>query len=262
MISAHDVTFRAGTATLLHNVGLSVTGGETVALVGPNGAGKSTLLRILSGELRPAQGQVLVKGRCADSYHPRELAAHRAVLSQSLALTFPFTVEEVVRMGAGDRRTADVPRAIDSALGAVDLSDYRHRIMTTLSGGEQQRAHFARILVQLSCGEAEHRPGILLLDEPTASLDLRHQLDLLRQAKDKAAEGTAVIAVLHDLNLATMFADRIVMLDHGRIATDGTAAETVTDDWLERVFRVTAAVSRVPAAGVPFVLPHSIGRAG
>jgi iron complex transport system ATP-binding protein len=132
--------------------------------------------------------------------------------------------------------------------------------MTTLSGGEQQRAHFARILVQLSCGEAEHGPGILLLDEPTASLDLRHQLDLLRLAREKAAKGTAVIAVLHDLNLATLFASRIVMLDRGRLVADGTAAETVTDDLLEQVFRVSTAVGRVPPSGVPFILPHSIGR--
>jgi iron complex transport system ATP-binding protein len=258
MISATGVSFRAGAATLLQDVTLSVDGGETVALVGPNGAGKSTLLKLLSGELQPAQGHVLVKGKGASGYHPRALAAHRAVLAQSITLTFPFTVEEVVRMGAGDRMTASVAREVEEALRAVDLAGYRHRIMTTLSGGEQQRAHFARILVQLAFGEAEHGPGILLLDEPTAGLDLRHQLDLLRLARDKAAKGTAVIAVLHDLNLATLFASRIVMLNRGRIATDGSAADTITDEWLERVFKVSTAVGRVPASGVPFVLPHSI----
>jgi iron complex transport system ATP-binding protein len=181
------------------------------------------------------------------------------VLAQSITLTFPFTVEEIVRMGAGDRKTAAVTLAVDEALHAVDLDSHRHRIMTTLSGGEQQRAHFARILVQLAFGEAEHGPGILLLDEPTASLDLRHQLDLLKLARKKAEKGTAVVAVLHDLNLATLFASRIILLDRGRIAANGTASETVTDDWLEKVFKVTSAVGRVPASGVPFVLPHSIG---
>jgi iron complex transport system ATP-binding protein len=259
MISAREVTFRAGAATLLHDVSLSVSSGETVALVGPNGAGKSTLLKILSGELQPARGEVLVKGKRTGSYHPRVLASHRAVLAQSITLTFPFTVEEIVRMGAGDRVTSDVAEAVDAALSSVDLGHHRHRIMTTLSGGEQQRAHFARILVQLAYGETEHGPGILLLDEPTASLDLRHQLDLLRLARGKAAQGTAVIAVLHDLNLATLFASRIVMLDRGRIVADGTATDTITDAWLEKVFKVTTAVGRVPGAGVPFVLPHSIG---
>lgn len=260
MISATDVSFRIGAATLLDKVTLSVAGGEIVALVGPNGAGKSTLLKVLSGELQPSRGDVQVKGQGAARYHPRDLASHRAVLAQSITLTFPFTVEEIVRMGAGDRKTARVAGDVEAALAAVDLSSYRHRIMTTLSGGEQQRAHFARILVQLACGESEHGPGILLLDEPTASLDLRHQLDLLNLARDKAAQGTAVIAVLHDLNLATLFASRIVMLDRGRVVADGTAAETITDGLLEQVFRVSTAVGRVPKSGIPFVLPHSIGR--
>lgn len=259
MISATDVTFRIGAATLLDKISLSIQGGESVALVGPNGAGKSTLLKVLSGELRPTSGQVLIKGHASGHYRPQELAAHRAVLSQIITLTFPYTVEEVVRMGAGDRKTARVAREVDAALHAVDLAGYRDRIMTTLSGGEQQRVHFARILVQLAYGEAEHGPGILMLDEPTASLDLRHQLDLLRLARERAGKGTAVIAVLHDLNLATLFASRIVMLDRGRVAVDGTAAETITDEWLERVFKVSTAVGRVPASGVPFVLPHSIG---
>ncbi|MDT3686777.1 MAG: heme ABC transporter ATP-binding protein [Pseudorhodoplanes sp.] len=259
MLSASDILFRAGAATLLDKVSLSVESGETVALVGPNGAGKSTLLKILSGELVPERGEVLIKGRPTGAFHPRELAAHRVVLAQSITLTFPFTVEEIVRMGAGDRKTADVSRGVEEALHAVDLSACRHRIMTTLSGGEQQRAHFARILLQLTYGEAEHGPGILLLDEPTASLDLRHQLDLLKLARERAAKGTAVIAVLHDLNLATLFASRIVMLDRGRVAADGRAAETITDEWLERVFKVSTAVGRVPPSGIPFVLPHSIG---
>lgn len=259
MISATDVTFRAGAATLLDAITLSVRGGESVALVGPNGAGKSTLLKVLSGELHPQAGEVVLGGRSIGRYHPRDLAARRCVLAQSITLTFPFTVEEVVRMGAGDRKTAQVEREVEAALSAVELVEYRHRIITTLSGGEQQRAHFARILVQLAYGEAEHGPGLLLLDEPTASLDLRHQLDLLRLAREKAAKGTAVIAVLHDLNLATLFASRIVMLDRGRMVADGTAGETITDDLLERVFKVSTAVGRVPPSGVPFVLPHSIG---
>lgn len=257
-ISAHGVGFSAGRAILLENISLSVAGGETVALVGPNGAGKSTLIRVLSGELRPASGEVRLGGQPLNDYHPRDLAKRRIMLAQSIALTFAFTVEEVVRMGAGDHKSARVDREIEAALAAVDMSGYRGRIITTLSGGEQQRVHFARVLVQLTLGEEACGLGILMLDEPTASLDLRHQLDLLRIARARAANGTAVIAILHDLNLATMFADRIVMLERGRIVADGIAAETITDDMLEQVFKVTNAVGRVPASGVPFVLPHSI----
>jgi iron complex transport system ATP-binding protein len=257
-IEARGLTVRAGMATLVDNVSLTVERGETIALVGPNGAGKSTLLRALSGEVAPAIGRIFLKSKAINSYNPRELALERAVLAQSVDVAFPFTVAEVVRMGAGDRRGPFVDEAIEQALRQVDIANLRDRIITTLSGGEQQRAHFARILVQLACGEAERGPGILLLDEPTSSLDLRHQLDLLKTAKECAARGVAVIAVLHDLNLASMFADRVVMLRAGGVAADGPVAQTITDTMLQRVFDVAGAVGRIPPAGIPFVLPHGI----
>ncbi len=262
VIEASGVSVRVGAATLVDNVSLTVGRGEAIALVGPNGAGKSTLLRALSGEIAPASGRVVLKNKALASYNSRELALERAVLSQNVDVAFPFTVAEVVRMGAGNRRGALADSAIEDALRHVDIASLRDRIVTTLSGGEQQRAHFARILVQLACGEAERGPGLLLLDEPTSSLDLRHQLDLLKTVKDCAARGVAVVAVLHDLNLASMFADRVVMLRAGRVAADGPVAQTITDVMLRRVFDVAGAVSRTPPPGIPFVLPHGIGRLG
>jgi iron complex transport system ATP-binding protein len=258
VIRASGITFRVGTKTLLDGVSLTVAPGETVALVGPNGAGKSTLLRVLAGELKSHAGAVMLKDRPLASYAPRDLALHRAVLSQSTHVAFPFTVGEVVRMGAGDRHGRGIDNLAERALADVDLAAFHDRVITTLSGGEQQRAHFARVLLQLSCGEAAHGPGLLLLDEPTASLDLKHQLDMLEAVGRCARRGVAVVAILHDLNLATLAADRIVVLDGGRVAADGAPAETVTDDLLARVFRVASAVSRMPPAGVPFVLPHGI----
>ncbi len=261
VIEASGLTVRAGAATLVDNVTLTIGRGETIALVGPNGAGKSTLLRALSGEIRPTAGNILLRKKALASYGPRDLALERAVLAQSVEVAFPFTVAEVVRMGAGDRRGTFVDGAIECALRQVDIANLRGRIITTLSGGEQQRAHFARILVQLACGESERGPGLLFLDEPTSSLDLRHQIDLLATVKKCAARGVAVVAVLHDLNLASMFAQRIVMLRSGRVAADGPVAQTITDELLKRVFDVTDAVSRTPPAGVPFVLPHAISTA-
>src|SRR6185503_9922541 len=167
----------------------------------PNGAGKSTLLRTLSGELKPGAGSVRLKDNSLAHYAPRDLALHRAVLSQSTHVAFPFTVGEVVRMGAGDRQGRVIDDLAERALADVDLAAFHDRIITTLSGGEQQRAHFARVLVQLACGEAAHGPGLLLLDEPTASLDLRHQLDVMAAASARAARGVTVVAILHDLNL-------------------------------------------------------------
>ncbi len=258
MVEAKDVSAHIGGSILLDSVSLSVAGGEMVALIGANGAGKSTLLRVISGELRPQAGQARLKGKDIAAYRPRELAAHRAVMAQSVTISFPFTVREVVQMGGGDRSASSVAAMVDEALDAVDLSHLEHRVITTLSGGEAQRAHFARLMVQTRCGEGEHGAGAILLDEPTEGLDLRHQLDLLKLAQGCAARGAAVIAVLHDLNLATFFAKRIVMLENGTIAADGPARETMTDAMLERVFRIRSAVGRMPPEGTPFVLPHRI----
>jgi heme transport system ATP-binding protein len=259
-LAAASISVRIGGKALLDGVTLSIAAGETVALVGPNGAGKSTLLRVLSGEIRPSTGVVALKGRPLASFGPRVLAQHRAVLSQNLTVAFPFTVADVVRMGAGDRRGGKLDQLVADALAEVDLAAFADRVITTMSGGEQQRAHFARVLVQLACGEAAHGPGVLLLDEPTASLDLRHQLDLVEATRRCTARGVTVVAILHDLNLATLFARRVVVLDRGRIAADGAPRDTITDAMLEQVFRVGTAIGRVPAAGTPFVLPHAMTR--
>ncbi len=260
MIEAASVSFRVGNKALLENVSLSVRAGETAALVGPNGAGKSTLLRTLSGEIAPSSGTVLLKGRAPRAYRPRDLAHHRAVLSQSVNVAFPFSVAEVVRMGAGERRSRTLEAAVDRALAEVEMLDFRDRIIGTLSGGEQQRVHFARVMVQLACGEAEHGPGLLLLDEPTASLDLRHQLDIVTVARRCAARGMAVIAILHDLNLAALFADRIVVLHGGRLVGEGPPDQILTDRVLEQVFGVRAAVNLTPPQGMPFVLPQGASK--
>ena len=133
--------------------------------------------------------------------------------------------------------------------------------MPTLSGGEQQRAHFARVLVQLVCGEQQHGPGLLLLDEPTSSLDMRHQIDLVETAKRRAQNGTAVIAVLHDLNLAMRFADRIVLLHRGKLAVDGGRADAITTETIRRIFEVDVRIDYTDQ-GVPFLLPQTMRPTG
>jgi iron complex transport system ATP-binding protein len=254
------LSVRVGSKTLIDRISLSFAPGETVAMVGPNGAGKTTLLRALSGELRAASGTVHLKDRPLGGYPPRELARHRAVLSQDISVAFPFTVAEIVRMGAGDRSGRAIDATIDTALDDVGLSDFAARNITTLSGGEQQRTHCARVLVQLACGEATHGPGVLLLDEPTASLDLKHQIELLTLARRCASRGVTVIAVLHDLNLATLFAERIVVMKDGQVERDGPPRQTITTDMVEQVFGVGVVVGRTPPADVPFILPQALAR--
>jgi iron complex transport system ATP-binding protein len=252
LIEADAVCMKIRHATLLDRVSARFHGGETVAIVGPNGAGKSTLLRLLSGDLRCTGGGVRLKGRDLASFSSRDLANHRVMLSQHVNVSFPFTVEEIVTMGAGDRARIAAHPLVDAAIAELELEPFRHRELPTLSGGEQQRAHFARVLVQLACGEADHGPGVLLLDEPTSSLDLRYQINLVEVAKRRARSGTAVVAVLHDLNLAVRFADRIIVLRKGTVAADGSPAETITDRMIADVFDVETSIGTED--GQPYVL--------
>jgi iron complex transport system ATP-binding protein len=257
IIESASLSVRVGAKPLIADIALSIMPGQTVALVGPNGAGKSTLLRAFSGEISASTGTVKLKGRDPRVYRPSELALHRAVLSQHVSVAFPFAVREVVAMGAGERRGPAIAALVERALVDVDLEHFGDRVIGTLSGGEQQRAHLARVLVQLACGEAACGPGVLLLDEPTASLDLRHQLGIVKTIRQCAARGVTVVAILHDLNLAAISADRVVVLNRGKVARDGLPSDVITDDMLDQVFGVTAAVSRAPQGDAPFVLPHS-----
>ncbi len=257
LLEAQSVSMTVGGTTLVDAVSLQIGAGEMVAIVGPNGAGKSTLLRMLSGDLKPSSGTIKLKQRDLHGYAPRELARHRAMLSQHVNVTFPFTVEEIVAMGAGESPRATARGLVEAVLDEVGLAQFRFRQLPTLSGGEQQRAHFARVLVQLACGEALHGPGLLLLDEPTSSLDLRHQIDLVETARRRAARGTAVIAILHDLNLAMRFADRILLLHSGRLAVDGDRAAAMQADTLRKIFEIDVAIEYTNG-GVPFLLPQTM----
>jgi iron complex transport system ATP-binding protein len=258
LLEAASIVVRAGGKPLLDGVSLSFERGRTVALVGPNGAGKSTLLRVLSGELKPQSGEVRLRRRKLESYPPQILALHRAVLSQQLNIAFPFTVADVVRMGAGPGLGPQIETLLDTILAELDFHEFADRAITTLSGGEQQRAHFARVLVQLAYGQAHDGSGILLLDEPTANLDLRHQIGILEATRRRAERGALVIAVLHDLNLAARFADHIVVLNQGRIDSEGRPNQTITAATIERVFGVKTMVSQTPPSSVPFVLPQTM----
>ncbi|GKQ55947.1 heme ABC transporter ATP-binding protein [Bradyrhizobium sp. Ce-3] len=261
LLEVQSVSMTVGGTTLVDAVSLQIKAGEMVAIVGPNGAGKSTLLRMLSGDLRPSHGTIRLRQRDLTAYGPRAMAQHRAMLSQQVNVSFPFTVEEIVSMGAGESPRVVTRALVTAALDEVGLSRFRFRQLPTLSGGEQQRAHFARVLVQLACGEALHGPGLLLLDEPTSSLDLRHQIDLVETARRRAARGTAVIAILHDLNLAMRFADRILLLHRGRLAVDGDRTAAMKAETLREVFEIDAAIDTT-GDGVPFLLPQTMRPAG
>ncbi|MGW2399130.1 heme ABC transporter ATP-binding protein [Kitasatospora sp. NPDC001664] len=240
-----------GGRELLGGVDLVVRAGEVLALLGPNGAGKSTLLSVLAGDNAPTAGEVRLLGRPLGSYRPAELALHRALLPQSSALTFPFTAGEVVRMGrapwAGTAAEAQDEAAVAEALAATESTAFAERPFTALSGGERARVALARVLAQ--------RAAVLLLDEPTAALDLRHQELVLRVARERAAAGDAVVVVLHDLSLAAAYADRITLLARGLPAADGPVAEVLSAGLLSEVYGHPVEVLPHPGTGAPLVLP-------
>lgn len=249
--SAHGLTVRHGDRTVLHGVELSLAAGELLALVGPNGAGKSTLLAALAGDLAPDAGEArLGDRRCLDWPAP-ELALRRAVLPQSAELAFPFTVEEVVRMGrapwAGTDAEDEDAEAVAEAMADTEVGEFAGRPFSSLSGGERARVALARVLAQ--------RAPVLLLDEPTAALDLRHQELVLRLCRERAAEGTAVAVVLHDLGLAAAYADRAAVLDGGRVALDGPPDEVFTAEALSRIYQQPVEVVRHPRTAARLVLP-------
>ncbi|HXV30833.1 MAG TPA: ATP-binding cassette domain-containing protein, partial [Sinorhizobium sp.] len=181
------------------------------------------------------------------------------VLPQSTVISFPFTVREIVRLGlsAGSADAATHDRISEEALEAVDLAGFAGRFYQELSGGEQQRVQLARVLCQISAPLGDGEPRYLLLDEPVSSLDIRHQLTIMRLARRFCEQGGGVIAVMHDLNLTAMFADQMVMMKAGRIRARGVPKDVLTDDTMEAVFGCRMQVSVAPSRDIPFVLPQS-----
>ncbi|PRY67620.1 iron complex transport system ATP-binding protein [Glaciihabitans tibetensis] len=249
-LEGRDLSFTVRGQALLSQVTLAVAAGQVTAIIGPNGAGKSTLLGVLAGDIRPTTGSVLVHQRPLGEYSVTELARNRSVMLQQSAVAFSYTVREVVEMGVsawdkndGRDATAVVTRALDN----TDSTRFAHRDVTTLSGGEQARAALARVLAQDA--------PVVLLDEPTASLDISHQELVLGLAGSLAAAGGAVVIVLHDLDAAATHADHIVMLVDGRVAAAGPPAEVMTSAILTEVYGHPIDVIEHPATGRRLVVP-------
>ena len=254
---ADDVSYAFGHRPVLTHVSLTLAPGELLGVVGPNGAGKSTLLKLIAGDLQPATGSVRLGARDLHSLSALEQARRRAVMPQASTLRFALTARQVVRLGRSPyaRSHAERENALvaELALDLVDASPLAKRIYTTLSGGEQQRIQLARALAQiLPVDRADAR--YLLLDEPTANLDLSFQQTALALARRVAAHNVGVLAVLHDLNLAALYCDRVVVLSRGRVAASGTSDEVFTSATIAMCFGVDVTVLRHPTLDRPLVV--------
>jgi iron complex transport system ATP-binding protein len=253
LVEARDLSFAYGDRPALAGVSLAAHAGEMVGLLGPNGAGKSTLLRLVAGLLEPSSGQVRLCGFDPHAAPRRAVARACALVPQEPQAPWPFTVRQAVMMGrAPHQGLLAIPNrldhgAVDGALAACDLLSIAGRRLDALSGGERRRVFFARALAQ--------EPRVLLLDEPTAFLDLAHQVGAMEMAQVAARGGLCVVAVLHDLNLAAAACDRLLVLWRGRVVAEGPPAEVLTERRVEEVWGVPVWRGENGVTGAPVVLP-------
>ncbi len=250
--SGLSVIYRGATSPALEGVAFAVSVGEFVAVAGPNGSGKTTLLRALLGLVPATAGRVILDGRPLATWSRRALAEIIGALPQREEPAFPLTIEEAVLMGRWSRlgpvaaAGAADRAAIAEALARCDLVGFERRGIDTLSGGEWQRVRLARALVA--------SPRLLLLDEPTAALDLGHEMELFELLRGLVRDGLGVLVITHDLNLAARYADRMVLMHHGRAVASGTPTDVLREELLTEVFGWPVAVTRWPD-GAPQVLP-------
>ncbi|HKL29534.1 MAG TPA: ATP-binding cassette domain-containing protein, partial [Natrialbaceae archaeon] len=259
LIDVDDVSVSLGGTAVLDDVSASVPEGRFVGLIGPNGAGKTTLLRTVSGVLDPDAGRVTIDGDDVATLSSQASSQRVAVVPQDTTVSFDFSVEQVVEMGRHPYRTrfgggnADDRRIVQDAMERVDVERFADRLVGSISGGERQRAILARALAQDT--------PVLLLDEPTASLDVTRQVETLALVRELVEEGKTAVAAIHDLDLAARFCDDLLLLSGGKIVASGSPERVLDGDTVSDAFDGRAVVGRDAITGAPTVraLPESAG---
>lgn len=252
MIAARNLSYRIGPDRwLVRDVSLVLTEGELVVLVGPNGAGKTTLLRLLTGELPPSAGDVLLYDKPLQQYSIHEMALQRSIMRQQMDMNFDFSVQEVVMMGRHPHiRLIESERdrqIVDDMLRLTQSDMLRDRQFATLSGGEKARVTLARVLAQ--------QTPLVVLDEPTSAMDLRHQHLTMQIARQLTNDGRTILAVLHDLNLAAMYADRIGIMHQSRLIIIDTPQVVLTAEYIQAAFGIVVTVMQHPQDNCPVIVP-------
>ena len=249
-LSLKSVSLKLDNRQILKDVSLEINEGEIVSVIGPNGAGKSTLLNVLTGDISPDSGNTTYDNKQLNKISIQERAFTRSVMSQMQTLVFNFNVKDVVEMGWLQRGNSDFSSNFSMAFEAVttecNVNNLVHRKFNSLSGGEQRRVHFARTLLQLWRPSQSNDPRYLLLDEPTANLDLSSEMLLMNILKARASSNVGILVILHDLNLASHFADKIAIMKGGEIKAFGKPEEIMTDDFLTSIYEVPIKVKYEP----------------
>ena len=249
-LSLKSVSLKLDNRQILKDVSLEINEGDIVSVIGPNGAGKSTLLNVLTGDISPDSGDTIYDNKQLNKISIQERAFTRSVMSQMQTLVFNFNVKDVVEMGWLQRGNSDFSSNFTMAFEAVtsecNVHNLVHRKFNSLSGGEQRRVHFARTLLQLWRPSQSNDPRYLLLDEPTANLDLSSEMLLMNILKARATSNVGILVILHDLNLASHFADKIAIMKDGEIKAFGKPEEVMTDDFLTSIYEVPIKVKYDP----------------
>lgn len=259
MITIQSVSKHYDTRCAIEGISLQIERGEAIGILGPNGSGKTTLLRMMSGELTPDRGEILLEDKDLTKLKPKARARKISVLAQEMLGDAPFTVREMIEMGRYpylsrfEMLSERDDLVVDQVIQQTNLMNLQHLRITQLSGGERQRVAIARALVQ--------EPQILLLDEPTTYLDLEAQWSLLEICKRWQREnGLTLVMVIHDLNLASLFCDRLIFLQNGKHVAKGAPKEVISTSLVEQVYGVSTVVIPHPHTGVPQVLHQPFGK--
>ncbi|MCD4549021.1 heme ABC transporter ATP-binding protein [Schaalia sp. lx-260] len=252
LVRARHLEVEIAGKRIIHDINIDLYAGEVVALVGPNGAGKSTLLAAISADLPLSRGEVLINEREISRWNTTELAMRRAVLLQNIGISFPFTVEEVVRMGrspwAGTPAETQDELIVSAAMRMTQVEELRERSYTTLSGGEKGRVAFARVLSQAT--------PLIFLDEATAAMDIRHQEMVMGIARDYARQGGGVLLVVHSLDVAAAYADRIILMKDGTIVEEGKPRDVLKSEILSTVYSHPIRVIEDPDTANLLIIPQ------
>jgi iron complex transport system ATP-binding protein len=257
MYEAVDISLTIQGKSILERVNVVLQPGEFTAVVGPNGAGKSSLLKVMTQEYEHYQGRVLINKKIAKSFTARELSLVRAVLPQNATVQFGFSVEQIVMLGRHAHRTTKFEnlQIVEEVLALTDTTHLRERIYVTLSGGEKQRVQLARVLAQV-WEEDEGYPRYVLLDEPTSSLDIAQQQNIFSLARQICTRNIGVLAIIHDLNQAVQYADKLYFIKDGKIVAAGDSLHVFTKSNIEKTFCCHVNVYHDPCNNCPYIIPQ------
>ena len=249
-LNLESVSLKLDNRQILKDVSLEINEGEIVSVIGPNGAGKSTLLNVLTGDINPDSGEISYDNKQLNQISIQERAFTRSVMSQMQTLVFNFSVKDVIEMGWLQRGNSDFSNnfsmAFENVTKECNVHNLIHRKFNSLSGGEQRRVHFARTLLQLWRPSESNDPRYLLLDEPTANLDLSSEMLLMNILKKRASLNVGILVILHDLNLASHFADKIAIIKDGEIMAFGEPEKIMEDAFLTSIYDVPIKVKHGP----------------